>query len=479
MLAANPGGRGVQRGVRCLLCALLAVAWLLTSVAHAAADNTFDTLPDFPVPNGHFYSQASGQGGADGFALVDDTSARMFSEFDRLGSAEKLGFPASQRFSFGGFVTQATQRELLQWRPEAGHAAFVNIFDVMTQRGLDPLLAQTRLIPPTEDNSADARLPWAKIVARHLALLDRNPAIKARYFADPDPIADFGLPQGTGDFGGVFVVRCERAAFQQWRIATYFAQPGEVTQVNAGDLAKEVGLVPAAASVPLAAASQLVAPPGVVPVVDAVTQAQAHQSAAIANPSLVRIDVRLANGSGLASGIVLDQAGDILTNEHVVDSALAIKVTLPSGRVTAARVVGIDRGDDLAVIKIPLAPADPVLVPATFVGGGRLVTGQFLVALGYSPYFPSPPATRLGIYQRRLSDSVTLLRSDTFILPGDSGGMLLDLSGNVVGINDEIRLTDQSQQPLVGYSIDAAEAYRIAQQLIQSGSRSPDGVTAG
>jgi S1-C subfamily serine protease len=472
MLAANQVRRGVQRSVRCLLCALLASVWLLTSVAHAA-DNTFDTLPDFPVPNGHFYSQASGQGGANGYALLDDASAKMFSEFDRLGSADKLGYPASQRFSLGGFVTQATQRELLQWRPETGHATFVNIFDLMTQRGLDPLLAQTRLIPPTEDNSADSRLPWAKIVARHLALLDRNPAIKARYFADPDPIADFGLPQGTGDFGGVFVVRCERATFQQWRIATYFARPGQVTQVNAGDLAKEVGLVPAAASVPVDAASQLVAPLGVVPAVDAATQAQAHQSAAIANPSLVRIDVRLANGAGLASGIVLDQTGDILTNQHVIDSALAINVTFPNGRVTAAQVVGIDRGDDLAVIKVPPAAAGPGLVPATFVGGGRLVAGQFLVALGYSPYFPSPPAVRLGIFQRRLSNNVTLLRSDTFILPGDSGGMLLDLTGNVVGINDEIRLTDQSQQPLVGYSIDAADAYRISQQLIQNNAPTP------
>jgi Trypsin-like peptidase domain len=479
VLATNPGSQGVRRGVRCLLCALLAGTWLLTSLGYASADNTFDSLPDFPVPNGHFYSQASGQGGADGFALVDDASARMFSEFDRLGSADKLGYPASQRFTFGGFVTQATQRELLQWRPETGRVAMVNVFDLMTQRGLDPLLAQTRLIPPTEDNSADARLPWAQIVARHLALLDRNPAIKARYFADPNPIADFGLPQGTGDFGGVYVVRCERAAFQQWRIATYFAQPGEVTQVNAGDLAKEVGIVPAAATVPVPAASQLVAPPGVVPVVDVATQAQAHKSAAVANPSLVRIDVRRANGSALASGIVLDQAGDILTNEHVIDSALAVAVTLPSGTVTAARVVGIDVRDDLAVIKISPAPTGPGLVPATFVGGGRLVAGQFLVALGYSPYFPSPPAIRLGIFQRRLSDSVTLLRSDTFILPGDSGGMLLDLSGNVVGINDEIRLTDQSQQPLVGYSIDASDAYRIAQQLIQSSTRPPDGVTPG
>src|SRR5439155_8804744 len=148
--------------------------------------------------------------------------------FVRLGSVNQLGYPASRPFSFGGFATQATQKALLQWRPETRHVELLNVYDVFSERGLDPLLAQTRLIPPTQDNTADAHLTWPQVVARHLAILERDPAIKARYLADPDALAHYGLPQGAADFGGVYVIRCERAAFQHWRVATQFARPGDV-----------------------------------------------------------------------------------------------------------------------------------------------------------------------------------------------------------------------------------------------------------
>jgi putative serine protease PepD len=454
-----------------LLGVLLAVGAVVGAAppgaARASSDSLFATLPDFPVPGGHFFSQASGVGGTAGFTVVDDGAAAMFSEFTRLGSADKLGFPASQRFPFGGFLTQATQKELLQWRPEIGQAEFVNIFDVLSQRGLDPLLAQSQLIPPIGDNAADAHLTWPQVVARHLALLDQNPAIKERYFADPNPVQDYGLPQGVGDFGGVYVIRCERATFQYWRVATPFARSGDVTQVNAGDLAKQFGIVPAPAQSPTPAANVLVAPPGSLISANATTQAAAREAAATAARSLVRIDVTFADGVGIASGIVLDRNGDILTNQHVVDSAEGLKVTLPNGTVLAAHVRGVNADADLAVIQVPSAAVAGVLVPASVVGGGALTTGQFVVALGYSPYFPALPATRLGVYQRSLNGGLTILRSDTFILPGDSGGMLLDLAGNVVGVNDEIRFTQQSDQPLVGFSIDAAQALQVAGQLIQ------------
>src|ERR1700687_1255707 len=184
----------------------------------------------------------------------------------------------------------------------------------MSQRGLDPALAKTRLIPPAADNSADSKLTWPQIVSRHLALLDRNPAIKARYFADANPVTNYGLPQGTQDFGGVFVIRCQRAAFQQWRIRTSFANPGDVTQVNAGDLAKDFGLVPSGAAAPAPADSILIAPPGDMIRADAATQVAARASASIARLSLVRIDVSLPDGPGIASGILLDQRGNIIAN---------------------------------------------------------------------------------------------------------------------------------------------------------------------
>jgi S1-C subfamily serine protease len=444
---------------------LLAVFLALGLVSPARAASGFLVLPDFPVPNGHFYSQASGQGSDFGFAMTDEGGIAFYAEFTRLGSVDALGYPSSNRFALGGFVTQATQKALLQWRPDSQRVEFVNVFDLFTQRGLDPTLAHDRLIPPTEDNAPDSQLSWSRVVARHLALLDQDPAIRARYLADPQAIRDYGLPQGAEDFGGVFVLRSQRAAFQHWRIATSFAQPGDVTQVNAGDLAKEFGLVPASAGVPVAAASQLVAPPGARITADPAVEAAARHAVETALPGLVRIDVMFADGFGIASGIVLDANGNVLTNQHVVDQAEAIRVTLANGVSTTARLVGADVDDDLAVVRVAPDALRPPVAPATFVAASTLSPGQFVVALGFTPYFASPPATRLGIFQRLSTSGITIVRTDAYILPGDSGGMLLDLKGNVVAINDEIRFTRDDQQPLIGFSIDGADALRIGRRL--------------
>ncbi|HVC31977.1 MAG TPA: serine protease [Chloroflexota bacterium] len=448
-----------------LICALTSLLSLAAPTGAAAAPPS--ALPDFPVPNGHFYTQASGRGNDFGFSITDEGGANFESEFLRLGGVDQLGFPSSSRFVLGGFLTQATQKTLLQWRPDVGHTDFVNIFDLFTQRGLDSALTRTRLIPPTADNSADSRLSWPQVIARHLALLNQDPAIKARYFADPDPIDDFGLPQGSEDFGGVFVIRCQRAAFQQWRIDTSFARAGDVTQVNAGDLAKEFGLVPGSAATPSSAQGQLIAPLGQVLRAGGDTTAAATQSAARARPSLVRIDIVLPDGIGIASGIVIDRNGDILTNAHVVANAMLIKITFVDGSSVAAEVVGVDSADDLAVVRVPVSSIGSGVTSASLVAGGSLRPGQTLAAIGFTPFFPDPPATRIGVFEQETPSSPGIIRSDTYILPGDSGGMLLDLAGQVVGVNDEIRFTHEPDQPLITFSIDAADALRIAQRLLQ------------
>ncbi len=410
--------RPIARVFRALIAAILLVQ-LFSGIALGATG--FTTLADFPVPGGHFYSQASGQGLNAGFAVVDDDTGLLFTEFD--------------------------------------------------DRGLDPTLAKTRMIPPTGDNSADSKLSWPAVVSRHLAMLDQAPAIRARYFGDLNPIQDYGLPQGIADYGDLQVIRCERAAFQLWRVSTPFAKPGDVTQVNAGDLAKELGLLPPAAALPSAVSSEVVAPPGRMIAPDSATRTAALQVATLAQKSLVRIDVSFNGGIGIASGIVIDRNGDLLTNQHVVDSADAIKVTFGNGVSLAARIIGEDASNDLAVIQVPASAIGPDVVPATMLGGSKLTAGQYVVALGYSPYFASSPAVRLGIYQLTLDGTIAVIRTDSFILPGDSGGMLLDLSGNVVGVNDEIRVTRDLAQPIIGFSIDAAQALRVAQSLLANGSQ--------
>src|SRR3954452_19818879 len=99
-----------------------------------------DPLQDYPVPNGRFFAQASGKGPTAGYTITDDGGQAFFSEFGRLGAVNALGYPASRRFDQGGFSHQATQKFLLQWRPELGQVVFANSFDVLSGAGRDDWL---------------------------------------------------------------------------------------------------------------------------------------------------------------------------------------------------------------------------------------------------------------------------------------------------------------------------------------------------
>jgi S1-C subfamily serine protease len=129
--------------------------------------------------------------------------------------------------------------------------------------------------------------------------------------------------------------------------------------------------------------------------------------------------------------------------------------------------VARDRLTDLAVITAPI-PAGAVR-PATLGDASALKAGDHVVAVGYTRYFPTPPTQRIGVYGGRDADVVDMLRTETFILPGDSGGPLFDLRGNLIGINSSIRLSRRASQPIVGMSIDAALAAPIVAELIEKG----------
>ena len=94
---------------------VLTLALLLAHAWPAQADAL-----DFDVPNGRFFKQANGRGGAGetGYAVLDDQDARFWSEFRRLGGVGALGYPVSHRFVWDGFLVQAFQKVVLQWRPE-------------------------------------------------------------------------------------------------------------------------------------------------------------------------------------------------------------------------------------------------------------------------------------------------------------------------------------------------------------------------
>ena len=209
-------------------------------------------LPDYSLGDGWFFSQANGSGGdgGSGYTVSDAGGVGFWSAFQARGGVPAVGYPASRRFDLRGFTYQVMQKEVFQWRPEAGTIAFMNVFDALHDAGLDSWLNSSQQIPPPFDTTPDSGLPFARVIARHQQLLSRAPAIRARYFADPDGLDDYGLPMSVKDYGPVIVVRCQRAAFQYWKVAMPFARAGTVTLVNGGDVAKAAGLFPRAAVTP-------------------------------------------------------------------------------------------------------------------------------------------------------------------------------------------------------------------------------------
>jgi hypothetical protein len=247
---------------RAVLRLLLLLLLLLPSRPASAAD------VEQPVGGGRWYSQ-TGRPGEAGFALVDDGEARFWSEFRRLGGVDALGYPVSRRFRLDGFVVQATQRVIMQWRPECVCVYFVNVFDRMSELGHDQWLQVAKQTPRHEPTlgSADARL----------ALLDERPAIKGAYFrVVGDPIQSSGYPTSRAlDMGNHYALRAQRVVFQEWKEDVPWARAGQVTVALGGDMAKEVGLVPPVAALPgavgesggaIADAAVPRAPPPAVPV---------------------------------------------------------------------------------------------------------------------------------------------------------------------------------------------------------------------
>ena len=214
---------------------------------------------DYEIPGGRFFTQANGRplgSAGTGFAVTDEGGVRFWSEFGRLGGPTAVGYPVTGRFVLDGFVTQAFQKGVLQWRPEANQAYFLNTFDLMHDRGLDGWLLSYRQTPLPFDSAPDTGLPWEQVAGRHLAFLDGYPAIKERFLANPDWLRQYGLPVAHADMGNSIVVRAQRATFQYWKEDVPWAKKGEVSVANGGDLAKEAYVWPVEAATPQAPPSR-------------------------------------------------------------------------------------------------------------------------------------------------------------------------------------------------------------------------------
>jgi hypothetical protein len=194
---------------------------------------------DYAVTGGHFYMQGNGFGGGGGlgYSVLDDGDAPMWSEFQRQGGVGRLGYPVTNRFLYGGAVTQAFQNGALQWAPDLGQSILVNVLDELHAHGSDAWLDSTRQVPPAPPDAQPA----------DTSILTPFPTILAAYEADPDL---YGLPVSIRDYGQIGSARFQRSSMQVWEQDQPFAAAGTVIPGSSGDLAKAAGLWPASAATP-------------------------------------------------------------------------------------------------------------------------------------------------------------------------------------------------------------------------------------
>ena len=173
---------------------------------------------------------------------------------------------------------------------------------------------------------------------------------------------------------------------------------------------------------------------------------------------------------GVGTGMIIDKQGHILTNYHVAGGASKIRVTLSDGTQYDATVVGTDPKTDLGVIKISTKADLPFV---TFGDSDQVQVGQWVVAIG-QPRNLAQSVTQ-GIisakHRRGITDPSSyqdFLQTDAAINPGNSGGPLLNLQGQVVGVNSAI-LSESGGFEGIGFAIPSNMAVRIANQLIKNG----------
>ena len=172
-----------------------------------------------------------------------------------------------------------------------------------------------------------------------------------------------------------------------------------------------------------------------------------------------------AQPRGVGSGFILSGDGFVMTNAHVVDGADQVLVTLPDKREFKARIVGLDKRTDVAVVKIEAAG-----LPAVKIGDvSRLKVGEWVMAIG-SPFGLENTVTAgiVSAKQRDTGDYLPFIQTDVAINPGNSGGPLINMRGEVVGINSQIYSRSGGFMG-ISFAIPIDEAVRVSEQLRATG----------
>lgn len=204
------------------------------------------------------------------------------------------------------------------------------------------------------------------------------------------------------------------------------------------------------------------------------------------NQGVVAILVESELGFGSGSGFVIDKEGHIVTNYHVVEGALELQVWFPSGVKTRGEVIGTDKDSDLAIVKVEVD--EKFLHPLPLGDSNDLEVGQIVVAIG-NPFGLNGTMTT-GIVSAtgrsltsmneapgtggRLFTAGAIIQTDAAINPGNSGGPLLNLDGEVIGVNRAIETfnINADNQPInsgIGFAVEINIVKRAAPGLIENG----------
>lgn len=173
--------------------------------------------------------------------------------------------------------------------------------------------------------------------------------------------------------------------------------------------------------------------------------------------------------SNLGSGVIVSPEGYILTNQHVVDGADQIEVALADGRTATAKVIGIDPETDLAVLKINL----PDLPTITLGRADQARVGDVVLAIG-NPFGVGQTVTMgiisaLGRNHLGINTFENFIQTDAPINPGNSGGALVDVNGNLLGINTAIYSRSGGSLG-IGFAIPVSTARTVLESIITTGS---------
>jgi serine protease Do len=205
---------------------------------------------------------------------------------------------------------------------------------------------------------------------------------------------------------------------------------------------------------------------------DLIVKAVQNVSKAVVNIASVRTVhdqlYRVFPAEGVGSGVIIDERCHVLTNNHVVEEAKRLKITLTDGRIFNGRVKGTDEATDLAVVKLDSTETLPF---ATLGNSDNLKIGQIVIAIGNPFGLIGGPTVTAGIISslnRKIQFDkgvLELIQTDAAINPGNSGGPLLDTNGEVIAINT-------AKMPYahgIGFAVPINIARSVVNELIQNG----------